>query len=256
MWGKLGDLYGRKNLFQLAIVIFLGGSILSGLSQNMIELIAFRAIQGIGAGGLMVGAQAITGDVIPARQRGRYMGYFGAVFGLSSVLGPLAGGFFTQHLSWRWVFYINVPIGIVALFIVAAVLHIPAHRVQHKIDWLGISLLVCRGDRDHPADDLGRDAVRVGVVADHRSRPVGHRTSRRLLLRRDEGRRADHPAQAVQRAARSRAASGVGFIIGFSMFGAIVYLPAVPADGPRSVPHSVGTRAAARWSRACSSPSS
>src|SRR5665811_2358631 len=106
LWGKLGDLYGRKKLFQAAIVIFLAGSALSGLSRDMAELIGFRALQGIGAGGLMVGAQAIIGDIVSPRQRGRYMGYFGAVFGLSSVIGPLAGGFITQHLSWRWVFYI------------------------------------------------------------------------------------------------------------------------------------------------------
>ena len=141
LWGKLGDLFGRKSFFQLAIVIFLGGSMLSGLSQSMIELIACRAIQGIGAGGLIVGSQAIIGDVIPPRQRGRYMGYFGAVFGLSSVLGPLAGGWFTQHASWRWIFYINVPIGILALFAIATVLHIPRVNVPHKIDLAGLSLL-------------------------------------------------------------------------------------------------------------------
>ena len=107
LWGKLGDLYGRKALFQLAIVIFLVGSVLSGLSQSMAELIAFRAIQGIGAGGLMVGSQAIMGDVVSARQRGKYMGYFGVVFGVTNVAGPLLGGFFTEHLSWRWIFYIN-----------------------------------------------------------------------------------------------------------------------------------------------------
>src|ERR1700689_2495308 len=139
LWGKFGDLYGRKRFFQIAIVIFLVGSILSGLSQNMLELILCRAIQGAGA--LMVGSQAIIGDVIPPRQRGRYMGYFGAVFGLSSILGPLAGGFFTQHVSWRWIFYVNVPIGILALFIIAAVLHIPVRKVQHKIDWWGTTLL-------------------------------------------------------------------------------------------------------------------
>jgi len=114
---------------------------MSGLSHSMIELITCRAIQGIGAGGLMVGSQAIIGDVIPPRQRGRYMGYFGAVFGLSSILGPLAGGFFTQHVSWRWIFYINVPIGIVALIAIAIVLHIPTHRVPHKIDWWGTTFL-------------------------------------------------------------------------------------------------------------------
>src|SRR5271166_2586736 len=132
LWGKLGDLYGRKALFQLAIVIFLVGSVLSGLSQSMAELIAFRAIQGIGAGGLMVGSQAIMGDVVSARQRGKYMGYFGVVFGVTNVAGPLLGGFFTEHLSWRWIFYINLPLGIVALFVVAAVLHLPVRRVPHK----------------------------------------------------------------------------------------------------------------------------
>ncbi len=141
LWGKLGDLYGRKALFQLAIVIFLVGSVLSGLSQSMAELIAFRAIQGIGAGGLMVGAQAIMGDVVSARQRGKYMGYFGVVFGVTNVAGPLLGGFFTEHLSWRWIFYINVPLGIVALFVVAAVLHLPVKRVPHKIDWAGTAFL-------------------------------------------------------------------------------------------------------------------
>ena len=144
LWGKLGDLYGRKSLFQLAIVVFLVGSMLSGLSQSMAELIAFRAIQGIGAGGLMVGSQAIMGDVVPARQRGRYMGYFGVVFGVTNVAGPLLGGFFTEHLTWRWIFYINVPLGIVALFVVATVLHIPVKRVPHKIDWAGtVVLSIC-----------------------------------------------------------------------------------------------------------------
>jgi EmrB/QacA subfamily drug resistance transporter len=141
LWGKLGDLYGRKRLFQLAIVIFLVGSALSGLSHSMAELIAFRAVQGVGAGGLMVGAQAIMGDVVSPRQRGRYMGYFGAVFGVTSVAGPLLGGLFTEHLSWRWVFYINLPIGIVALFVIAAVLHIPVKRTEHNIDYAGIALL-------------------------------------------------------------------------------------------------------------------
>ena len=141
LWGKLGDLYGRKKLYQSSIVIFLIGSALAGLSHSMIELIAFRALQGVGAGGLMVGAQAIVGDIVSPRQRGRYMGYFGAVFGITSVAGPLLGGYFTQHLSWRWVFYINIPIGIIALFVIAAVLHIPARRTEHAVDYLGTAVL-------------------------------------------------------------------------------------------------------------------
>src|SRR5580700_9175632 len=141
LWGKLGDQYGRKIFFQAAIVIFLVGSVLSGLSHSMIQLIAFRAVQGLGGGGLMIGAQTIVGDVVSPRERGRYMGLFMAMFGVTTVIGPLIGGVFVDYLSWRWVFYINIPIGIVALFVTSATL--PGHlsRIHRVIDYLGTILL-------------------------------------------------------------------------------------------------------------------
>jgi len=115
VYGKLGDLYGRKVVLQSAIVIFLAGSVLCGISQNMTALIVFRAIQGLGAGGLFVVTIAVVGDIIPPRDRGRYQGFFGAVFGVSTVIGPLLGGFFVDKLSWRWIFHVNLPIGLLAL---------------------------------------------------------------------------------------------------------------------------------------------
>ncbi len=141
LYGKLGDMYGRKSLYLAAILIFIIGSLLSGFSQNMEELIIFRAVQGIGAGGLMVGAQAIVADLVPPRERGRYIGIVGSVFAVSSVGGPLLGGFFVQSLSWQWVFFINVPIGLVALAVVIAKLHLHVPKHRHEIDWLGATLL-------------------------------------------------------------------------------------------------------------------
>jgi EmrB/QacA subfamily drug resistance transporter len=224
LYGKLGDLYGRKSLFQFAIVIFLVGSMLSGISQNMVELIGFRALQGLGAGGLMVGAQAIIGDVVPPRERGKYQGMMGGIFALASIAGPLLGGFLTDNVSWRWIFYINVPLGAVALVVTATALPSTARRLSHRIDWLGAGLLAAGtsafillatwggtqyGWVSAPiiALAIGGAAVLVAffVVERHVAEPI---IPPRLF-----------------RNSVFNVASAVGFVIGFAMFGAIVFLP-------------------------------
>jgi EmrB/QacA subfamily drug resistance transporter len=224
LYGKLSDLYGRKGIFQIAIVIFLAGSILAGLSQNIDQLIAFRALQGLGAGGLLALAMAIIGDIVSPRERGRYQGYFGAVFAFASVMGPLAGGLFTEHLSWRWVFYINMPIGVVALVVTSVVLRLPFRRSPHRIDYVGSALLVASvsalllvtvwGGSQYPWGSGVIVALAVtGAVL--------------LALFVWRQRRAAEPVL-PPRLFRNDifcVSSGVSFLLSMAMFGAIVYVP-------------------------------
>ncbi|WP_458243514.1 DHA2 family efflux MFS transporter permease subunit [Streptomyces sp. MAI_2237] len=224
LWGKLGDQYGRKRLFQTAIVLFLIGSALCGMAQNMPELIAFRAVQGLGGGGLMVLSMAIVGDVVPPRERGRYQGLFGAVFGATSVLGPLLGGLFTEHLSWRWVFYINLPVGVIALAVIAAVLRIPRKQTRHVIDYLGTFLIASVATCLVLVASLGGTTWGWGSAQIVGLAVLGVVLAVAFVA---VERRAAEPVLPLKlfRIRTFTLSAVISFIVGFAMFGAMTYLP-------------------------------
>ncbi len=235
LWGKLGDLYGRKTLFQVCIVIFLVGSALCGQAHSMTELIAFRALQGVGGGGLMVLAMAVIADVVPPRDRGRYQGVIGAVFGVSSVLGPLLGGFLVDNLSWRWVFYVNLPVGVVALGVIATALHTKTLATRPKIDYLGTALLAAIstclvlitslggttwawGSAQVWSCGIGAGVLIVAFIL------VEQRVSEPIM-----------PLRLFRNPVFSMS-SAIGFVVGLAMFGALSFIPlflqVVDGDSP------------------------
>jgi EmrB/QacA subfamily drug resistance transporter len=224
LYGKLGDLYGRKRLLMIAIVIFLIGSALSGLSHSMDQLIAFRAVQGLGAGGLMVGAIATIGDLVSPRERGQYMGYMMGAMMLAMIAGPLVGGYITDSLSWQWIFYINMPIGGAALVYLALTMHLPPRRVEHRVDYVGAAMLAIAATAivllttwggiqyawgSMPILTLGATAIAAtgAFIA------VEARAAEPII-----------PLH-VFRNRNFSLASGMSFLLGLTMFGAMTFLP-------------------------------
>ena len=224
LYGKLGDLFGRKVVLQVALVLFLIGSALCGLSQSMTELIAFRAIQGLGGGGLMVSAQAAIGDVVPPSERGKYSGLFGAVFGVSSVAGPLLGGFLTTSISWRSIFYVNLPVGIAAFFVLARTLPSVTERRRHQIDYGGTLLLAVGLSAIILATTLGGNTYDWGSPEIVGMAVVGVLA---ILALTQVERRASEPIlpPALFRNRVFVVCSAVGLVVGFALFGALTYLP-------------------------------
>jgi len=241
LWGKLGDQYGRKVFFQASIAIFVGGSALSGFSHTMTELILFRAVQGLGGGGLMVGAQTIIGDVLSPRERGRYMGLFGAMFAMATVIGPLIGGLCVDYLSWRWVFYINLPLGVLALFVTGTVLPGGLRRVSHAIDYAGaltlsgaatlLIVFASLGGISWSWSSTQSIGLVVGGVVLTACFVVAERFAKEPVI-----------PLGLFRVRVFNAAGAVGFVMGFAMFGALTFLPLFLQNVKGVSPTSSGLR--------------
>ncbi|MFG2651517.1 MDR family MFS transporter [Streptomyces sp. NPDC048436] len=224
IWGKLGDMYGRKGVFLTSIVIFLAGSVLSGMAQDMGQLIGFRAVQGLGAGGLMVGVMAIIGELVTPRERGKYMGMMTGVMAIAMIGGPLVGGTITDHLGWRWAFYINLPLGAVALAMVTAVLHLPKKKAKGRIDYLGAALLTVGisslvlvttwGGTEYAwTSTVIMELIAIGVVSLISFVIVQKKAAEPIL-----------PLH-IFRSLNFTLMSVIGFLTGFVMFGAMLFLP-------------------------------